>query len=222
MKKLIIFVFFSVCSLIYLHFDHIKKQDVYIKNAENKLINQSSNELMLPLLNINLKDKIKKVEAVKILSDPCSIQKIPKKDFDSDISKDYKTGIFNCQKFNNDKKSNDLFKDTRILVQVYLRNINKLRYPRDSEISEHFKFIFVRYNHLLKISRGTDFYPIISFILGDSALKSHSQDLEMVGPAILSELILDNNYTSNIKKLAWLKLNEEITFGHSGSSGTNR
>lgn len=144
--------------------------------------------------------------------------------FENPALEDFQYGLENCEHLskrvsNREISYPELFDRTQLLVSDYAETVNKLQYPADIQHHRDFYDLFLDNLELLKASRGTPLYPVVAYIMGDSAIKSGDNDLYMVGPTILVNLILESENRSIFSQYAWVRLNDEIKYGFTGSSG---
>jgi len=139
-----------------------------------------------------------------------------------EVIQDFKVGIKNCGRIVKNgihRDHEDIIPEFKQMVSEYKEALRKIEFPNDQVLREDFEVIFYRYNHLINKVEDTELLPITYFILGDSAMRASSEDLFMVGPLLLSQLIFTIDDSPEVTQLAWIKLYENIHFGYTGSSG---
>ena len=146
-------------------------------------------------------------------------------DSSPEVITDYKVGLQNCvneiaDQFR-DNESENVMADFNNMMAEYQAQMQKLDFPDDNIYREDFELIFYRYAHLIKDSQDTPVESLTYFVLGDSAMRAGSQNLYMVGPWLMSKVIYKFQDKDPVAKYAWMRLESDIHFGYTGSSGDN-
>lgn len=196
--------------------------DVSNSLAVQKINSLYANELKLKMLNHLPPTTLNKdLESVKYLennkvchSNSLNLNNTEKINNRSIARFDMALGNKNCQHIIH------TFNYPQLDEQKYLMKFNSLvskysRLVKDTrgmnQLSTHleqqmFKRLFYKYADLITAFEGTKLMSTSYFILGDIALRSKSINLYMVGPVILSKVILSKS-NKQLAKYAWLRLN---------------
>lgn len=137
---------------------------------------------------------------------------------------DFKVGIKNCATAvseNLTQNPENVVVDFNRMVDDYKRALAELEYPSDEVLRQDFEIIFYRYSHLIRQTENTVLEPMTNYILGDSAMRANNENLFMVGPVLLSKIVFKYKDSIEITQYAWVRLQESIRFGYTGSSGDN-
>ena len=137
---------------------------------------------------------------------------------------DFKIGVKNCANVVSDhmnQNPENLLIDFKTMVKDYKEALKDMDYPNDEVLRQDFELIFYRYAHLIRKTENTVLAPITYFVLGDSAMRANNENLFMVGPVLLAKVVFKKNEGSVISRFAWVRLQENIHFGYTGSAGDN-
>ncbi len=137
---------------------------------------------------------------------------------------DFKVGVKNCSNVvseNENQNPENLIVDFSQMIDEYKKALRNTDYPSDEVLRQDFEIIFYRYSHLIRQTHNTVLEPITYFVLGDSAMRANTENLFMVGPVLLAKIIFKYKDSSDVPQFAWVRLQENIRFGYTGSSGDN-
>ena len=143
---------------------------------------------------------------------------------ESEAVQDFKVGMKNCATAvseNLSKSPENIIDDFNHMVLDYKSALSELEYPTDRVLRQDFEVIFYRYSHLIRQTEDTILEPMTNYILGDAAIRASTEDLFMVGPVLLAKVIFKYKDSLEVTQYAWVRLQESITFGYTGSSGDN-
>ncbi len=145
-------------------------------------------------------------------------------DGEAEAIQDFKIGIKNCSNIMSENTKLDpesLILNFNNMIADYQDALESLEYPDEVVLRQKFEIVFFRYSHLLKETDGTVLEPMTYYVLGDSAMRANNENLFMVGPVLLSKVIFKFKDSLEITQYAWVRLQENIKFGYTGSSGDN-
>tara|TARA_Y100000768_G_scaffold388986_1_gene389715 strand:+ start:9539 stop:10279 length:741 start_codon:yes stop_codon:yes gene_type:complete len=202
-----------------------KIQEYSEQNIHTLIQNNESLEFLKILPERENQDSGKILNDIALIVDSCLQRKKLDDLTNNQIAiEDLHLGLKNCIALNNElsqcqDQNNQFLSQYTSLMENSLSLYKKLQYPADNSQDKAYTLLFKNHIGLLKQAMNTEFYPYVGFIMADAALRSNDPSLEMIGPVLLTDIIIKYQEKTIVTQYAWVRLNDSIRFGYTGSAG---